>query len=133
MDAIISDYVRSLLQGYFKIIVEKFSVEEDDPIKIYARTMEIYKGEKKPIQRAKNVNVEQENKDIIRKLRTQDIRRVLKDERTGNFVDSDGLVWSKETSRVIGRQVDDSVRRLTKEDIELCNSKFLMYDTRMIE
>jgi hypothetical protein len=134
MDHIISEYIRSLIQGYFEIIVPKFSLEEDVPIKVYARTMELYKGEnKKPIQKSKNVNVEQENRDVIKKLRSQDIRRIVKDNRTGNFVDNDGLVWSKETSKVIGRQVENTVRRLTNEDIELCNSKFLEYDTRMIE
>ena len=132
MDTIISDYLRSLIQGYFEIIVPKFSLEEDDPIKVYARTTELYKSEnRKPIQ--KNVNVEQENRDVIKKLRTQEIRRIVKDNHTGNFVDVDGLVWSKETSKVIGRQVSDSVKRLSSDDIELCNSKFLEYDTRMIE
>jgi hypothetical protein len=133
MEPIITEYVRDLIQGYFDVIVKKFALEKNELIKVYARTIELYKGEnKKPIQRAKSVNVEQENRDIIKKLRTQDIRRIVKNN-YGNFEDGDGLVWSKETSKVIGRQVGDSVRRLTSEDIEICRSKFLEYDTRMVE
>jgi hypothetical protein len=133
MEVVVSSYARGVVQEYFEYISKEFKIQPDDLIKMYARTIEIYKGEhKKPIQRTKISNPEDEEREVIKKLCSQESRRVTKN-KYGNFSDCDDLVWSEVSMKVIGRQIGDTVRRLTQEDIELCKANFIEFDTRMIE
>ena len=133
MEALVSSYTRGVIQKYFEYISKNFKIKNDNLIKMYARTIEIYKGEhKKSIQRTKSSNLEDEERDVIKKLCSQESRRVTRN-KYGNFSDCDGLIWNDVSMKVIGRQVLDTVKRLTAEDIELCKSLFIDFDSRMIE
>ena len=39
---IISDYVTNLIQGYFDIIIIKFSLKEEELRQVYEQTIELY-------------------------------------------------------------------------------------------
>jgi hypothetical protein len=128
-------FISSEFRRMEMFVLRSVDGNEDLADKIISKAYNTYASTNKTNKRAKKlpkISEAEDNAKLIEQARENHVIKASKN-KYGNYEEPDTHFVFSNDQIVIGKQSENGIEKLTEEDVELCKSRFLSYDTACLE